>query len=64
MDGGYNTMVLDLYFVIMEKNHFFHSPNGCLVAAAPPYLHLLCFPCLALSIIVPCTYTQIKDKEN
>jgi hypothetical protein len=47
MDKGYITMVLNLYFVIMEKIHFFQPANSCLVAAALPYCVLfapLAFP--------------------
>jgi hypothetical protein len=38
MDEGYNTMVLDLYFVIMKKNLLFPLSKWLsLVVAAPPY---------------------------
>jgi hypothetical protein len=64
MEEGYNTMVLDLYFEIMKKSTFSILQMGKFGGCNTSILHLLCSPCLPLSIIAPCTYIHIKDKEN
>jgi hypothetical protein len=50
MDKGYTTIVLDFYFVIMEKitssNHQMIKSGGC-------SYFIFCSPCLALSVIAP-----------